>query len=101
MTCIGEAACGGDWCGAPLSVWVELAALPLWLDPTAMVDILLAGWCSWTLRMSPKVECSDPLVMVERIWVVEGWRVLGGGWGLGVSLHLDGDVEWLIWMALS
>jgi hypothetical protein len=38
----------------------------------AVVDMLLAGWCSWTFGMSPKVECSEPSAMVERIWV--------GGW---------------------
>jgi hypothetical protein len=39
--------------------------LPFWLDPAAVVDILLVGWCSWTSGMSPKVGSSEPLAMVE------------------------------------
>jgi hypothetical protein len=46
MTCIGEGAHWGDWCGAPLLVWVELAPPSFLLDPAAVVDVLLAGWCS-------------------------------------------------------
>jgi hypothetical protein len=42
---------------------------------------MLAGWCKWTSGMSPKVECSDPSAMVERVWV-DGWLVLCGGLGL-------------------
>jgi hypothetical protein len=34
-----------------------------------VMDKLLAGWCTWTLLMSSKVECSEPSAMVERIWV--------------------------------
>jgi hypothetical protein len=37
------------------------------MDPVAVVDMLLAGWCSWTLGMSPKVGCFDPSAMAERI----------------------------------
>jgi hypothetical protein len=58
---------GGDCYGAPLLVWVKLAPSPFWLEPAVVVDMLLAGWCSWTLGMSPKVGCSEPSIMVERI----------------------------------
>jgi hypothetical protein len=72
MTCIAEGARGGDWCEAPPLVLVELAPPPFWLEPVAVVDMLLAGWCSWTSGISPKVGCSGPSVMVERIRV-DGW----------------------------
>jgi hypothetical protein len=64
MTCIGEGARGGDWCGAPLLVRVELAPPLFWLEPTVVVDMLLVGWCSLT---SWKAGYSRSLVMVERI----------------------------------
>jgi hypothetical protein len=32
-----------------------------------VVDMLLVGWCSWTLGISVKARCSRPLVMVGRI----------------------------------
>jgi hypothetical protein len=73
MSCVGEGARIGDWCEAPPLVWVELAALPFWLEPTTVVD-MLAGWCSWTSRMSPAVERSKPSAMVERVWVGGGGR---------------------------
>jgi hypothetical protein len=77
--------------GAPPCVWVELVPPLFWLEPTAVVDMLLAGWSSWTSRISPKVECSEPSVMVEKIWVVGWWRVDGFGWRFRVGHHLDGD----------
>jgi hypothetical protein len=40
------------------------------------VGDILAGWCSWSSGMSLKVGCSDPSMMVDRIWM-DGWRV---GW---------------------
>jgi hypothetical protein len=67
---------------------VELAPPPFWLDPAAVVD-MLAGWYSWTSRISPKAGCSEPLVMVVRMG---GREVDGFGSRLGVELHLDGDV---------
>jgi hypothetical protein len=73
MTCAGEGARRGDWCRAPPLVWVELAPLLFWLEPAAVVD-MLAGWCSWTSRMSLKVERSEPSAMAERVWVGGGGR---------------------------
>jgi hypothetical protein len=68
MTCTGEGAHRGDWCGAPPLVWVELVPSPFWLEPMAVVvDMLLVGLCSWTSGISPKAGCSGPSVMVERI----------------------------------
>jgi hypothetical protein len=49
---------------APPLVWVELAPPVFWLDPAAMVGVLLAGRSTWTSGISPKVGCSEPLVMV-------------------------------------
>jgi hypothetical protein len=72
MTSAGEGARRGYWYGAPPLIWVELVPPPFWLEPTAVVDMLV-GWCSWTSRMSLKVEHSEPLGMVQRVWV--------GGWG--------------------
>jgi hypothetical protein len=43
---------------------VELAALPFWLEPAAVVD-MLAGY-SWTCGMVSKVRCSAPSTMVGR-----------------------------------
>jgi hypothetical protein len=54
---------------APPLVWVELAPPVFWLDPAAMVGVLLAGRSTWTSGISPKVGCSEPLVMVQRVWV--------------------------------
>jgi hypothetical protein len=65
MTCAGEGACKGDWCRAPLFVWVELVPLPFGLEHVAVVVMLLVGWCSWTSGMSPKAGCSGPSVIVE------------------------------------
>jgi hypothetical protein len=31
-----------------------------------MVDIVV-GWCSWSSGMSPKVGCSDPSTMVDKV----------------------------------
>jgi hypothetical protein len=58
MICVGEGAHGGDCCGAPPLVWVKLVPPPFWLEPAAVVNILLASSCSWTLGLSPKVGCS-------------------------------------------
>jgi hypothetical protein len=54
--------------GAPPLVWVELAPPAFWLDPAAVVEVLLllARCCNSTSRMSPKATCSRPLAMVER-----------------------------------
>jgi hypothetical protein len=67
MPCISEGARWGDWCEAPPLVWVELVPPPFWLEATAVVDMLLASWCSCTSGMSPKAGFSGPLAMVERI----------------------------------
>jgi hypothetical protein len=85
MTCIGKGACEGDWCGAPSLVWVELAPSMFLLDPAAVVEVLLAGSRTSTFVMSPKVGCSKPLEMVERIYVggwfwVEVWGRSSSGW---------------------
>jgi hypothetical protein len=85
MTCISEGAHGGDWCRAPPLVWVELVPSVFWLDPAAVVDMLLTRCCSWTPGISPKVGCSNPSMILERIYV-GGWfwvEVLGrslSGW---------------------
>jgi hypothetical protein len=57
----------GYLCGTPPLVWVELVPLPFWLEPAAVVNMLLASWCSWTLGFSPKIGCSEPSVIAERI----------------------------------
>jgi hypothetical protein len=36
-------------------VWVELAPLPFWLEPAAVVDMLVG--CSWIYGMLSKVGC--------------------------------------------
>jgi hypothetical protein len=64
MTCTDEGALGSHWCGAPLLVWVELVAPPFWLEPIAVVGILVG--CSWTCGMASKVGCSAPSRMVGR-----------------------------------
>jgi hypothetical protein len=74
MTWSGEGALEGDWCGAPLLVWVELADPPFWLEPAA-IDMLAD--CGWTCGMVSKVGCYTP----------------------SCSIRLDGDVGWVIWMA--
>jgi hypothetical protein len=76
---MGEGAHGGNWCGAPPLIWVELVPLMLWHDPGAVVEVLLLGRSTSTSGMSPKVGCSEPSAMVEIIWVggrfwVEVWR---------------------------
>jgi hypothetical protein len=43
MTCTTKGALRDDWRGAPLLVWVEVAALRFWLEPVAVLD-MLAGW---------------------------------------------------------
>jgi hypothetical protein len=54
-------------------VLVELAPPTFWLDPAAVVKmLLLVGYCNSTSRMSLKVVCSRTLMMVEIFWV--------GGW---------------------
>jgi hypothetical protein len=98
MTYIGKGACGGDWCGAPPLVWVELAPLAFLLDPAVVVEVLLlTGRWNWTYGMSLKASCSGPSVMVVRFWWVDcGWRV--------GELHLRvtrGDCRSLFLVALS
>jgi hypothetical protein len=71
--------------GAPPLVWIELAPLTFLLDLVVVVNVLLAGYCSWTSGMSPKVGCSELSVMVERICVggwfwVEVWGRPSSGW---------------------
>jgi hypothetical protein len=48
MTCTDKGALGGDWCGAPPLVWVELVPPSFWLEPAAVVDMLACcsfeGW---------------------------------------------------------
>jgi hypothetical protein len=75
MTCIGEDARGGDWCGAPPLVSIELTPTAFWLDPAAVMEVLLAGCNTSTSGMSPNVKCSEPSVIVERICVGEWFRV--------------------------
>jgi hypothetical protein len=44
--------------------------------------------------MTPKVECSKPSVMVERV-SVDGWMVLGGGMGYAfVWMETLADSSW-------
>jgi hypothetical protein len=64
MTCIGEGALSGDWCGAPPLVWVELVPPLFWLEPAMVVD-MLAG-CSWIFGMLSKVGCSVVSAVVGR-----------------------------------
>jgi hypothetical protein len=40
--------------------------LPFWLDPATVVDIV-AGWCNWSSKMSLKVGCLDPSVMIDKV----------------------------------
>jgi hypothetical protein len=85
MTCIDEGAHEGDWCGMPSLVWVELTPPTFWLDPTAVVEVLLAGCRISASEMSSKVECSEPSAMVERFrvggWIwVEIWGRSSYGW---------------------
>jgi hypothetical protein len=56
--------------------------------------MLLAGWCSWTSGISSKVECIDPSVIVERIWV-DGWWRGGRFWGEVSSKPSSG---WRCWL---
>jgi hypothetical protein len=51
----------------PPLVWVELAPLAFWLDPVAVVEVLLAGCRTSTSGISPRVACSEPSTMVGRI----------------------------------
>jgi hypothetical protein len=78
--------------------WVELVPLTFWLDVLlAVMDVLLAGCYNWTSGMSPKVGCSEPSAMVERIWVGRWFGV--EVWGKSSSRckrclnHLGGIVE--------
>jgi hypothetical protein len=59
-------------------VWVELVPPTFWLDPAVVVETLLPGHNTSTFGMSPKVGCSEPSTMVERIYM--------GGWFLGGDL---------------
>jgi hypothetical protein len=86
----GEGALMGDWCGAPPSVWLELAALLFWLGPAAVMDAW-AGWWSCISTVFLKVGCFGSLAMVGRIWV-DGWWRGGYRWILAVVLHLGVDV---------
>jgi hypothetical protein len=46
--------------------------------------------------MSLKVECFDPLAMVERVgWMGAG--LVGFGWRFGVGLRLDGNQSTRDW----
>jgi hypothetical protein len=94
MTCSDKDALGGDWCGAPPLVWVELVPPPFWLEPAVVVDMFtgLLGLC-------------------RRLGVLWFWRWWGGhawvdgekGFGFGrrfvASLRLGGDASWLILVA--
>jgi hypothetical protein len=80
-----------------IGLWVELAPPPFWLESTAVVDIM-AGWCSWSSGISPKVGCSDPSTMVNRIWVVGG-PLLESRRRFGVDLHLVGGVGSVVLVA--
>jgi hypothetical protein len=52
---------------------VELVPPRLWLDPGAVVEVLLlAGCCNSTFGTSSKAACSSPSAMVER-FRVGGW----------------------------
>jgi hypothetical protein len=48
-------------------VWVEVTPLAFWLDPAAVVEVLLVGCKTLTSRMSPRVGFSEPSTMVERV----------------------------------
>jgi hypothetical protein len=85
MTCINKGALRGDWFGVPPLVCVELVPPMFWLDHAAVVEVLLAECRTSTSRMSPKVGCSEPSAMMERICVggwlrVEVWGMSSSGW---------------------
>jgi hypothetical protein len=65
MTCISEGTLRGDWCGASPLVCVELVPFIFWLNPTTVVEVLLARCRTSTSGMSLKVGCSEPSTMVE------------------------------------
>jgi hypothetical protein len=50
----------------PPLVWVELVSPSFWLETDDVKDIVDA-WCSWSSGMSPKVGCSDPSAMVDKV----------------------------------
>jgi hypothetical protein len=55
------------------------------LDPGAVVEVLLARLSTLISGMSPKVRCSEPSMMVERIWMgggfwVEVWGTTSSEW---------------------
>jgi hypothetical protein len=58
----------------------------------------VVGWCNWSSGMSPYVECSDPSMMVDRVWV-DGGGLIGFGRRFGVSLCPDGDAGSVILVA--
>jgi hypothetical protein len=64
MTRSDKGALRGDWCGAPLLVWVELAAPQFWVEPAAVVG-MMAG-CGWACGMVSKVGCSTPSTVVGK-----------------------------------
>jgi hypothetical protein len=70
MTWIGDGARGGDWCGMPLLVQVELAPSVFWLDPAFVVDtLLLAACCNSTSGISLNAMCSRSSKIAGRCWV--------------------------------
>jgi hypothetical protein len=53
-----------------------------------MVDMLLAGWCNWTLESHQRLGALN----LQQWW--KGYEWLGGcGWRFGVNLRLDGDAD--------
>jgi hypothetical protein len=59
-----------------------------------VVNMLLAGWCSWISGILLKVECFELSAMVERIWVDGWWR---GGW-FWVEVSGKPSSEWRRWL---
>jgi hypothetical protein len=90
----------------PLTFWlvVLLATVDVLLAVVdvllAVVDVLLAMCCNWISGMSPKVGCSEPSTMVEKMWVggLFGAGLCGkssSGWRRWLN-HLGGIVRGVI-----
>jgi hypothetical protein len=87
MTCVGEGAHGGDCCGPSPLVWVKLAPPPIWLEPTAVVDMLL------TIGVAELQGCYQRLGALNLRQWWKGFEWVGDfGWRSMVSLCLGEDV---------